>query len=83
MSGKLGYCGVARLKGAVVPNEGDAGARVLDTMEAALEMLDVGGYPADIGAHLDLAICRLREHLGFPLPSIDFGSDLGPDRLAM
>lgn len=30
-------------------------------MLAALEILDEAGAPADVGAHLDLAICRLRE----------------------
>lgn len=46
-------------------------------MMAALEMLDSGQYPADIGAHLDLAICRLREHVGIaPIEfNLDFGSD--------
>ena len=32
-------------------------------MAAALELLDEGPFPADIGAHLDLALHRLREHL--------------------
>lgn len=31
------------------------------SMVAALELLDEAGAPADVGAHLDLAICRLRE----------------------
>ena len=35
----------------------------LELMEQALHQLDEGGAPADIGAHLDLAIVRLREHL--------------------
>lgn len=30
-------------------------------MQAALEQLDRAGVPADVGAHLDLAICRLRD----------------------
>lgn len=30
-------------------------------MQVALQMLDDGAAPADIGAHLDLAICRLAE----------------------
>lgn len=30
-------------------------------MRAALELLDSAGAPADVGAHLDLAICRLRD----------------------
>jgi hypothetical protein len=28
-------------------------------MKQALDMLDQAGAPADIGAHLDMAICRL------------------------
>lgn len=32
-------------------------------MEVALELLDQAGAAADIGAHLDLAICRLTEAL--------------------
>lgn len=32
-------------------------------MKAALDDLDQAGAPADIGAHLDMAICRLEELL--------------------
>jgi hypothetical protein len=32
-------------------------------MEAALQLLDDSNAPAQIGAHLDLALCQLREHL--------------------
>lgn len=32
-----------------------------DKMYAALELLDRASAPADVGAHLDLAICRLRD----------------------
>jgi hypothetical protein len=35
----------------------------LKHMECALELLDQAEASADIGAHLDLAICRLREAL--------------------
>lgn len=30
-------------------------------MKAALDLLDSAGAPADVGAHLDLAICRLED----------------------
>lgn len=33
----------------------------MDNMQAALELLDEAGAPADVGAHLDLAICRIRD----------------------
>jgi hypothetical protein len=35
----------------------------LDGMRACLTLLDADEAPAEIGAHLDLAICRLEEHL--------------------
>lgn len=35
----------------------------LKLMENALQLLDEAGCSADIGAHLDLAICRLRDVL--------------------
>ena len=39
-------------------------ARVaLHTMAEALQLLDEAELPADIGAHLDLAIERLRDHM--------------------
>jgi len=38
-------------------------ASALYQMEQALSLLDTCGAPGDIGAHLDLAMCRLREHL--------------------
>lgn len=33
------------------------------SLEEALQMLDDTDAPADIGAHLDLALFRLKEHL--------------------
>ena len=30
-------------------------------MREALDLLDSAGAPANVGAHLDLAICRLRD----------------------
>ena len=39
-------------------------SEALRLMEAALGILDEHGAPADIGAHLDLAICRLRAAIG-------------------
>lgn len=35
--------------------------KALENMESALRLLDDLDAPADIGAHLDLAICRLKE----------------------
>lgn len=39
------------------------GAAALDLMEQALGLLDQCDASADIGAHLDLAMCRLRESI--------------------
>jgi len=36
----------------------------LDLMRSALAILDETESPADVGAHLDLAICRLLAALG-------------------
>ncbi len=38
--------------------------RALDLMRSALELLDEANAPAELGAHLDLAICRLEAILG-------------------
>ena len=35
--------------------------KALEEMESALRLLDGVDAPPDIGAHLDLAICRLKE----------------------
>lgn len=43
------------------PEPGEGLEKALSYMEVALEALDEAGAPADISAHLDLAICRLRE----------------------
>jgi hypothetical protein len=37
--------------------------KALEMMRAALELLDRANGPADVGAHLDLAVCRLEERL--------------------
>lgn len=42
---------------------GEAFEKALSYMEVALELLDGASAPGDIGAHLDLAVCRLREVL--------------------
>ena len=42
---------------------GEALGGALSYMEAALKLLDKCDAPADIGAHLDMAICRLRDVL--------------------
>lgn len=45
-------------------------ANALAMMQEALQLLDESGAPAHIGAHLDLAIVRLREQVSSgPLPS--------------
>lgn len=38
----------------------------LTLMMSALGTLDEFDLPGEIGAHLDLAVARLREHLGLP-----------------
>ena len=43
----------------------------LALLQEALSILDQADVPADIGAHVDLAISRLRKRLGLPEPSID------------
>lgn len=45
----------------------------LQMMERALAVLDENEAPGDIGAHLDLAIERLRAHLSMPRNLEDFG----------
>lgn len=39
-------------------------SEALERMEEALQILDNLGAPADIGAHLDLALHRLRQEIG-------------------
>ena len=43
-------------------------AKVRRMMDDALDILDEIGAPADVGSHLDLAICRLEQHLGLDVP---------------
>jgi hypothetical protein len=43
-------------------------SNALALLEDALVILDQLEMPADIGAHLDLVICRLRERLGTSAP---------------
>ena len=38
-------------------------AEAMIQLQKALELLDEADAPADIGAHVDLAICRLEERL--------------------
>jgi hypothetical protein len=38
--------------------------QALSHVQSALHILDSLGAPADIGAHLDLAMCRLHDFLG-------------------
>jgi hypothetical protein len=37
--------------------------QALSNLKLGLELLDQAGAPGDIGAHVDLAICRLEESL--------------------
>ena len=46
------------------PKSVDADLEALDLMSAALKILDECNSPGDIGAHLDFAVARLREHMG-------------------
>lgn len=63
----------------------DVGGRAaLSLMEQALALLDGCGGGNDAGAHLDLAICRLRVALGLgsaDTPDANFSADprLDPD----
>jgi hypothetical protein len=47
------------------------GASALSLMEEALGLLDRCDAAPEIGAHLDLAICRLRENLEVAAPERD------------
>lgn len=47
------------------------GASALSLMEEALGLLDRCDAAPEIGAHLDLAICRLREILGIGATEAD------------
>ena len=57
--------------------EPEAGATALALMEQALALLDRDDLAPDVGAHLDLAICRLREVL-----DADAAARTGPVRSA-
>lgn len=64
----------------------DEGPMALALMEQALELLDRCDTGLDAGAHLDLAICRLRAALqsgcsAVPATDIFSGEGLGPDAL--
>ncbi len=43
-----------------------AAVEALELMERALAILDESETPGDVGAHLDLAVERLRSHLDRP-----------------
>lgn len=44
-------------------NEHPTLMEALDHLRSALELLDRGGPPGEVGAYVDLAICRLEEAL--------------------
>lgn len=54
--------GGSKLSGTTNPGA-HACSEALEILKRALELFDSADAPADIGAHLDLAICRLEEHL--------------------
>lgn len=41
-------------------------SEALELMERALKILDESDMPGEIGAHLDLAVERLRDHIDRP-----------------
>ena len=45
--------------------------KALGLMEDALDLLDGADCSADVGAHLDLAICRLRDFAADALSGLD------------
>ena len=47
-------------------HSGSAALDALDLLQRALEFLDATDAPPNIGAHVDLAICQLRETLEAP-----------------
>ena len=50
--------------------------RVLDLMQEALRLIDTSEIGAEVGAHLDLAICRLKASMlvsGSPNEGTHFG----------
>lgn len=50
-------------------SEGDPAAALI-LMEQALEVLDRSDFGMEVGAQLDLAICRLRSLLGLSPPAV-------------
>jgi hypothetical protein len=51
-------------------------------MEDALRLLDEADCPADVGAHLDLAICRLRDGLQECSTDLDIARTFPAARMA-
>lgn len=47
--------------------------QALDQLRSALKLLDEAHVPSGVGAHVDLAVCRLEDILGqeFPLAGLD------------
>ena len=42
---------------------------ILAALREVLAQIDSAGLPADIGAHIDLALCRLEDLEGVPRPA--------------
>ena len=49
--------------------DGESAEQLLLSLRDILERIDRSGLPADIGAHVDLACCRLAEVVGHPPPA--------------
>lgn len=47
--------------------------KALICLESALQLLDDADAPADIGAHLDLSMCRLKDVLSEIAPDVPEG----------
>lgn len=46
--------------------DGESAEQLLLSLRDILDRIDRSGLPADIGAHVDLACCRLAELVGHP-----------------
>lgn len=44
--------------------DGESADEILQALRDILDRIDAAGLPADIGAHVDLACCRLEEMVG-------------------
>lgn len=49
------------MKSVKVVADGESAEQILRALRDILDQIDTAGLPADIGAHVDLACCRLEE----------------------